>query len=284
MTTTTKHNRFEGGRAGSTYICAGCGKRTRETGEGESGVELCKKCFVIASQENSHSDNHDGRMADCAECKHALASYGYEVTDDRWCDKEVEAPVEAAPEREVLVASPGPKRLTCKAVTKAIREAGLNGELVRGNGYYYFVGPAFESCKTTMVITHHIAAYTLEEWVAEAKKLDLESLDAVKRDALAATGATIEPLDVSKVVIEEVGQPEAPVDLRKTFALKVYEIEHNGDLDDALQAFASVGCEDVSAPAETVDFEDSESAIVRFRTTMALSEVKALLAHTNVVL
>lgn len=39
-----------------TYICDSCGKRTRETGEGESSVKLCLKCFNEASLENEHLD------------------------------------------------------------------------------------------------------------------------------------------------------------------------------------------------------------------------------------
>lgn len=40
----------------TTYICNGCGKRTRETGQSESGVGLCAKCFEEAGLENEHSD------------------------------------------------------------------------------------------------------------------------------------------------------------------------------------------------------------------------------------
>jgi len=41
----------------TTYICSNCGKRTRETGQSESGVGLCAKCFEEAGLENEHSDN-----------------------------------------------------------------------------------------------------------------------------------------------------------------------------------------------------------------------------------
>jgi hypothetical protein len=33
------------GRKGSTYTCECCGKRTRETGDDESGVMLCAACY-----------------------------------------------------------------------------------------------------------------------------------------------------------------------------------------------------------------------------------------------
>jgi hypothetical protein len=37
---------------GSVYTCTDCGKRTRETGEGESQHELCAFCFMKASWHN----------------------------------------------------------------------------------------------------------------------------------------------------------------------------------------------------------------------------------------
>jgi hypothetical protein len=41
---------------GSTYVCACCGKRTRETGLGESNCELCAYCYEESGLENSFSD------------------------------------------------------------------------------------------------------------------------------------------------------------------------------------------------------------------------------------
>ena len=32
-------------RHGSTYNCNCCGKKTRETGEGESGLQMCAACY-----------------------------------------------------------------------------------------------------------------------------------------------------------------------------------------------------------------------------------------------
>lgn len=46
------------------YTCRSCGKRTRETGGDESGVELCLACYEDASMENDHNDtggDHDGK-------------------------------------------------------------------------------------------------------------------------------------------------------------------------------------------------------------------------------
>ena len=73
-------SRFQGGLSGTTYICGLCGKRTRETGFGESSCDLCKRCYIQAGNENEHLDNdittlpnHD--KADCPEC---VGKYWYE--------------------------------------------------------------------------------------------------------------------------------------------------------------------------------------------------------------
>lgn len=64
---------FNGFQRGSgAYKCSECGKRTRETGAGESGVDLCKTCFDLASRENEHLDGHHSRPGfariDCPRC------------------------------------------------------------------------------------------------------------------------------------------------------------------------------------------------------------------------
>jgi hypothetical protein len=47
-------------RSGSgVYVCRCCGIRTRETGSGEAGCELCVDCFEIAGIDNGIND--DGR-------------------------------------------------------------------------------------------------------------------------------------------------------------------------------------------------------------------------------
>ena len=312
MTTTTrKFNRFASQNFGRSplYTCESCGKRTRETGEGESDCRLCKKCFITASQENHHSDNCAGRMADCAECKSYLAQYGYTPADcDTWCDKE-EDPV-VIEQESAVVASVGPKRLTVKAVTKAIREAGLDGELVRGNGFYYFHGKSFgPRCSLNTIFTRHIDAISLASWVGDAKhssekylelrkELDTPLTDAEAKEAKAATKRSMEELDRLQVPMSERSPEEvedviefatkkletelktaAPVveDLNKHFALKFSE----DSAMDAVQALTAMGCTNVKA--RCVDL-DSETVTVDFETTMALSEVKSLLRHTNAVL
>ena len=66
MTTTSSNSRFN---RLAVYTCDDCGKATRETGYGESGVGLCKACYVWAGFENEHDDQgHDGDLTECAEC------------------------------------------------------------------------------------------------------------------------------------------------------------------------------------------------------------------------
>lgn len=71
-TTPKKVSRFRSNVYGGspTYVCVCCGKRTRETGEGESGCELCLKCFNEAGIENEHLDGyHDEEpRKDCPDC------------------------------------------------------------------------------------------------------------------------------------------------------------------------------------------------------------------------
>lgn len=47
------NNRF--GRNGA-YVCAECGKLTRDTGSGEAGVGLCRHCLEVAEYVNSVND------------------------------------------------------------------------------------------------------------------------------------------------------------------------------------------------------------------------------------
>lgn len=42
------------------YVCSSCGRKTRETGEDESSVELCAYCYLEATLENELSDGHYG--------------------------------------------------------------------------------------------------------------------------------------------------------------------------------------------------------------------------------
>lgn len=60
-------------RPRSTYPCRICGKVTRETGEGESAIKLCRRDYLLSGLENTHSDcGHPGPLADCPECRDYL--------------------------------------------------------------------------------------------------------------------------------------------------------------------------------------------------------------------
>lgn len=54
-TRVSKFQRSAAGRA-TTYVCEACGKRTRETGDCESGVGLCAACYRDGGLENEHQD------------------------------------------------------------------------------------------------------------------------------------------------------------------------------------------------------------------------------------
>lgn len=57
-------------------------------------------------------------------------------------------------------------RFTTKSVTKAIREAGHPYvELVRGNGYHYFVFDDGKRFETESVMTMRLTSATLDQWV-----------------------------------------------------------------------------------------------------------------------
>jgi ribosome-binding protein aMBF1 (putative translation factor) len=48
-----KGNRFG---QGGCYACLACGKKTRDTGHDEAGVQLCRKCYDEAGEENRRAD------------------------------------------------------------------------------------------------------------------------------------------------------------------------------------------------------------------------------------
>ena len=67
-------NKYEKGSG--CYTCLDCGKKTRETGEGESGCKLCRDCYESAGLENEHNDTggHDRsgqnlKLNNCPLCK-----------------------------------------------------------------------------------------------------------------------------------------------------------------------------------------------------------------------
>lgn len=63
-------DRFAKGSA--VYTCLSCGKRTRETGSGESDNHLCVACYDESGEENYHLDNHAGDFKTCGLCHPAI--------------------------------------------------------------------------------------------------------------------------------------------------------------------------------------------------------------------
>ena len=71
------------------------------------------------------------------------------------------------------------KRLTLKSVSKAVTEAvGYELELIKGNGYFYFIGteatPADKDPSTwygSSVYVMRLSDLSLERWISEATAL-----------------------------------------------------------------------------------------------------------------
>lgn len=64
-------------RGSGCYDCRVCKKKTRETGEGESKVGLCRKCYDDAGFELDHMDgNHETEKwpAECPTCRREEAA------------------------------------------------------------------------------------------------------------------------------------------------------------------------------------------------------------------
>lgn len=55
---------------GGLYVCRICGKKTRETGNDESGVQLCANCYDRCTLENDHNDyGHAQKEENCPVCE-----------------------------------------------------------------------------------------------------------------------------------------------------------------------------------------------------------------------
>lgn len=62
-------------------------------------------------------------------------------------------------------------RVTIATVNAALQAAGMDAELVRGNHYLYFAGPAMDRAYETAVYTTRVTSMSVDGWVAEAKRL-----------------------------------------------------------------------------------------------------------------
>jgi hypothetical protein len=75
-------NRFARTRAGSTYACECCGKRTRETGHEESSVFLCAGCYFEAQIQILFADYGDAFTKDQEAAFHARLNAAKPCTPD----------------------------------------------------------------------------------------------------------------------------------------------------------------------------------------------------------
>lgn len=62
-------------------------------------------------------------------------------------------------------------RLTIAAVTAAIQPIAPGCELIKGEGYFYFIGPELERAREASVYVTRLTDLTLERWVAEAAQI-----------------------------------------------------------------------------------------------------------------
>lgn len=66
-------------------------------------------------------------------------------------------------------------RLTMNNVNNAIRERGIDAELVFGDDYFYFVGTAVENAYSTTILVPRLTDYTFDRWMLELDRLVAES-------------------------------------------------------------------------------------------------------------
>lgn len=60
--------------------------------------------------------------------------------------------------------------VTLNRVNKALEAAGINGELFKGDGYFYFMGESFDKSNKPGVYVVSINQLTFEQWMEEAKQ------------------------------------------------------------------------------------------------------------------
>lgn len=118
----TRYDRFQ--RGSGLYVCKSCGKKTRETSGGEGGTQLCRRCFDKSSQENAHSDHHEGAMSNCPECRAEAKRGGWTIDSPCWADHKETKPVKKTFKKaEAKTAKPTAQQI--KNELRAKREAKL---------------------------------------------------------------------------------------------------------------------------------------------------------------
>lgn len=61
-------------------------------------------------------------------------------------------------------------RLTLKAINAELTALG-DVQLVRGKGYYYFIGSLVASAYSTSVMVNTLNQLSLDQWLAEARRI-----------------------------------------------------------------------------------------------------------------
>lgn len=59
--------------------------------------------------------------------------------------------------------------LTLKTVNKKIASLGINAELIKGDGYFYFWGKDVELCRSTSVMVNQLNCLSIDQWMEELK-------------------------------------------------------------------------------------------------------------------
>lgn len=65
--------------------------------------------------------------------------------------------------------------LQLRTVNKALKNEGIKAELIKGEGYLYFIGDDVELCYTTSVYVPRLNDLPLEVWMKHARGFKIEN-------------------------------------------------------------------------------------------------------------
>lgn len=86
---------------------------------------------------------------------------------------------------------------TIKKINDALKRHGFNGEIVRGDGYHYFVGDDFDHAYSSSIPVMYTSHLTIDECLHEAEKVRTESRERAEdaaesnADFLSAGGVVV---------------------------------------------------------------------------------------------
>lgn len=61
--------------------------------------------------------------------------------------------------------------ITLTQINKEIAKRGYDATLVKGDGYFYFIGPAVDNITSTSVYVYKVNQLPLEQWIDELLSL-----------------------------------------------------------------------------------------------------------------